>query len=306
MNWVYITDVLSKTEPFLWLTVLGSAFVGEKKAHAATSPKTQSGRYDEVPPSYGALKIFVILKFLGSLVYPAFIGGLLPGHLSQRALHTLYLTAYWAVYLLSSICVFFVMAALIRRSLQPLPGLSTAALTVFKWAAFLAFILAITAHLPVFGPRTLDLLLNEVSISFLLCICAFELSLLTLLLRQMRRLGMCLRSRPIGLALGLALLSFMDLSDAATANTPQHLQDVVAAYNEMANIFVPLFWTFYILRPEPKRLPHALSPASRLMKWNEIALKLGVSGKQAETVPFISGVESTVDAILDRFKERAG
>ncbi len=99
------------------------------------------------------------------------------------------------------------------------------------------------------------------------------------------------------------MLSLADLSDAATANMSQHVQDIVATFNEITNIFVPLLWTFYILRPEPKRLPHALSPASRLMKWNEIALKLGMGGRQAETVPFISGVESTVDAILERYKE---
>ncbi len=57
--------------------------------------------------------------------------------------------------------------------------------------------------------------------------------------------------------------------------------------------------------PEPKRQPHSLSPASSLMKWNEVALKLGMGGRQAEHVPFISGVESKVDAVLERFKARA-
>ncbi len=217
-----------------------------------------------------------------------------------------YSLSYWCSYLLASISVFFVMAALLRRSLQPLPGLSTAALALFRWAALLALLLALTAHLPIFGVTNYKLLLNETSISFVLCICAFELSLLSLLLGNIRRLGMCLRSRPIGFAFGLVMLSIMDLSNAATINMSQHVQNIVATWSEITNVSVTLLWIFYILRPEPKRLPHGLSPASRLMKWNEIALKLGVSGKQAESVPFISGVESTVDAILERFKGRVG
>ena len=300
VDWNAITDTLNKVEPILWALVLVSIYYGRMRQAPGAVQR------DEVPPDYRALTAFVSFRLLGATVEPFLLNGWNPCHLGHRSAAILSISYYWLVYLLASICVFFFMAALIRKSLQPLPGLATAALIVFRWAALLALAIAATAHLPVFGIVSPQLFLNEISISFLLCICAFELSLLTLLLRQMRRLGMCLRSRPIGFALGLAMLSLMDLCNVATINLAKHTQDVAAALNEITNNCVPLLWTFYILRPEPKRLPHGLSPASRLMKWNEIALKLGVSGKQAETVPFISGVESTVDAILERFKGRAG
>ncbi len=290
----------------MWLLVLISIHAGENRQKEKETKRAQAQPFDETPPSYRAFRIFVLLKFFGSLIYPPLLRGLLPFDIAPRKFAIASESAYWFLYIASGICVFFVLAALLRRSLQPLPGLSSAALILFRWAVFLALLLAATAHLPVFGVSSLQLLLNEISVSFVLCLCVFELSLLSMLIGQIRRLGMCLRSRPIGLAFGLCVLSLADLCNGATLNMSPHVQNVVASINEYCNYFATALWAFYIWRPEPKRLPHGLSPASRLMKWNELALKLGVSGKQAETVPFISGVEATVDAILERFKGRAG
>jgi hypothetical protein len=53
--------------------------------------------------------------------------------------------------------------------------------------------------------------------------------------------------------------------------------------------------------PEPRRNAHSLAPASKLMRWNEIALKLELTGKQGEQTPFIAGVQLVVDTILDKY-----
>ena len=142
--------------------------------------------------------------------------------------------------------------------------------------------------------------LDEVSVSFALCVCTFEISLLTLLLTRLERLGMCLRSRPVGLAVGLTLMGLMDLVSAVTLNLSEHYLLWIGTMNELVTFFSLAVWIFYIVFPEPPRNPHSLSPASKLMRWNEIALKLELSGRQAEPAPFISGVESVVVGIMKK------
>ncbi len=307
MTATYILAVLTNAEPCAWLvTLIAIYFCGERRTRRLQSSSLKNVRNDETPPDYRPLGAFVVCRLLSSLAYPILIGRVLPLGISAHTARIVNEALYWTFYLLSTVCVFFVMAVIIRNSLRPLPGLSSAALIVFRWASFLALVIALTAHLPIFGLRNGILWLNEASISFSLCVCTFETSLLVMLLRQLRRLGLCLRSRPIGFALGITLLGCMDLVSAITLNASTRVVVSVSLLNEGVIFFVLTLWTYYIVAPEPKRLAHSLSPASGLMKWNEIALKLGVSGKQAEQTPFISGVESTVDAILERFKSRAG
>ncbi len=211
-----------------------------------------------------------------------------------------YYLLFWTLYVLATVSVFLIIAALLKNSLRPLPGLSSATVIVFRWASVLALVIALTAHIPVFGIRNLPVWLDEVSVSFALCVCTFEISLLTLLLTRLERLGMCLRSRPVGLAIGLTLMGCMDLVSAVTLNLPDRYLLWIGTVNELTTYFALAIWIFYIVFPEPPRNPHSLSPASKLMRWNEIALKLELSGRQAEPAPFISGVEAVVAGIMKK------
>ncbi len=88
-------------------------------------------------------------------------------------------------------------------------------------------------------------------------------------------------------------------------NAPPKIATAIGFSQEIGIIFVVSMWSFYILRPEPKRLPHSLSPASRLSKWDDIAKRIGVAQKEAEHVPFIATVEAVVDSILEKYKKEA-
>ena len=299
-------NVLNICEPLAWLAVLLAVRAGSRRVSAVSSKsRSNDAQTDETPPEYGSLQLFAISKVVISLVYSVLIGHVLPISISSRTSRLGFESTFWTLYLFSTVCAFFIMAAVLRRSFQPLPGLATAALIVFRYAAVLAFGIALTAHLPTFSPHHLVAWADEVSFSFMACVCAFEVTVLVMLTAQLNRLGMFLRSRPIGIAFGLAVLGGMDLVQALTINlSPDVVQKVGLTY-EAGVYLAALTWTFYILRPEPRRVPHSLSPASRLMKWNEIAMKLELAGKQAEHVPFISGVESIVDSILKRSESRA-
>ncbi len=289
----------------MWLLVLLALLVGAKRKYGNDQSRERNGKYDEVPPNYSALNVFAATKFLISLIYLILEDRISLFGLSPNAVKLTYTFLFWSLYFASTVCVFFVMAALLKRSLQPLPGFSSAALILFRWASIIALLIALTAHIPVFGVGNWRVMMDEVDISFLLCVCAFEISLLVLLIGQIQQLGMCLMSRPVGIAFGLAVLGVADLISALTISMPPRIVNIVNFSGECAAFFISTLWIFYIWRPEPKRLPTSLSQASRLMKWNEIALKLEINGKQPEHVPFIAGVEATVDAILEKFKERA-
>ncbi len=96
------------------------------------------------------------------------------------------------------------------------------------------------------------------------------------------------------------MMGFMDLITAAEYVAPSRYLVWLEVVNQITILTAIAIWIYYIILPEPLRKPHSLSQASRLMKWNDIAIKLELNGKQAETVPFISGVESVVVGILKK------
>lgn len=306
MSQSQLLSILTKTEPLLWLLLLVVLQLAGKLTQLRHRAALRGEKPpEEQPPDYLPVKLFILCKWLWAMAYSVLFSNLLSLHLAPKSKALAYAGISWTIYFCSAVCAVYVMGAILRRGLAPLPGLSTAAWVIFRWAAVLAFLLALTAHIPIFGIRDVENWLDEMTVSFLLCICIFELSILLLFLTQLRRLGMFLLSRPIGLAIGLAILGLLDLMIGATANAPPRIAAVANLAQEIGIVFVAAMWSFYILRREPRRLPHSLSPASRLSKWDDIAKRIGVAHKEAEHVPFITTVESVVDSILERHKERA-
>ena len=291
-----------RAEPLSWLTVLIVLYFTRdsiKESGAKLAGKNRKG--DALVPAHKLLSIFAGLRLISTLAIPIFMDRKLQLGLSAHRSHVLYYSTFWVLYVLTTLCVFLIIAALLRNSLRPLPGLSSAAVLVFRWASGLALVIALTAHIPVFGIHNLPIWLDEVSVSFALCVCTFEISLLALLLTRLERLGMCLRSRPVGLAIGLTLMGLMDLVSAMTLNLPDHYLLWIGTVNELVTFFSLAIWIYYIVFPEPPRNPHSLSPLSKLMRWNEVAMRLELSGRQAEPAPFISGVESIVIGVMKKY-----
>ena len=301
MNLTRHLSLLIHAESYAWLLVLVALYVGGSRREVRSrNGGLRTARVDEAPPNYRALTVFAMTRFLTTLLYPIFVEWQLQIGLNPLVMRLLYYWLYWTFYLVGTIALFFFIEALIKNSLKPLPGLSSAAVLVFRWASSLSFVLALTAHIPVLGKLPLHFLIDEVNYSFVVCVCSFELTLVVLLLTQLQRLGMCLRSRPVGLGIGLTIIGCMDLASAAMQGLSPSSTNWFLTVNEITDLAALAIWMYYIILPEPLRNPHSLSPASRLMKWNEIALKLELNGKQAETVPFISGVESVVVGIMKK------
>ncbi len=301
MNLTSHLDLLTHAEALTWLLLLLALYVGGGRREIQLKKSAiRSARVDEVPPDYRALAAFAVTRLFTSFLYAFLVERTAPFGLSGRQAFVLYYSLYWTLYLIGTVSVFFFMASLMKNSLKPVPGFSAAVTLVFRWASLLALVLALTAHIPVFGIRNVQLWMNEVSISFALCVCAFEVLLLGLLLTRLQKLGMCLRSRPVGFAIGLTVLGCIDLASAVTINAPAHYLLWEQTSGEVLTLLAIAGWIYYIILPEPLRNAHSLSPASPMLKWNEIALKLGLNGKQAESAPFISHVESVVASVLKK------
>lgn len=294
-------SILTDIEPFAWLMVLLGFYFGGKR-RTLLSRRNSIGLLEKVeePPDYRALGVFVALRLLNSIAYLVMTNTPIAQQLGERLTLTLYAVLYWTIYLLSTISVFFVMGALLKNSLKPLPGLCSAVLIAFRWAAILALLVALTAHIPIYGVKDVQHWLNEVSVSFTICVCSFEISLMVLLVLRLDRLGMSLRSRAVGLALGLTILGMVDIVSAVTYNLGEGFQSWIAPVDELLTIASLVMWTMYVVFPEPARNAHSLPAASKLMRWNEIALQFGTAGRPAESDPFISRVEVTVATILKK------
>ncbi len=295
--------MLTGAEPLAWLlTLLLLYFGGERRTKLLKQSPITVANAGEHPPDYRALGVFAGLKLLSTLARPILRDQVFPLGMTPHTAHVVYAAVYWTLYLLSTVCVFFVIGALLKNSLGPLPGLAAAAMVVYRWAAVLALVIASTAHIPVFGIHNAAAWLTEVTTSFALCVCSFEISILILLCSQLSRLGMCLRSRPVGLVFGLLAISLVNIVSAVTVNLPARALGWIALLNEAVVLFILLLWAFYIILPEPKRSPHSLPITSRLMRWDQIAMKLELNGRQAQQTPFIAGVQLIVDGILDKYK----
>ncbi len=290
--------LLYQLRPLGWLMVLLAVyFCGERRRGGIFTTVE-----DELPPNYRALGIFAALRLCCCLFSPLFTDRVLPTGLSLHAAHRLYVGTYWTFNLLSFLCIFFVLAAVLRNSLKSLPGLSAAATLVFRWTAVFALTLTLTAHLPIFGIHSFQAWLAEMDLSFALCVLFFEATMLVLLIMRLGRLGMCLRSRSVGLAFGLTVFGTTYLLSAITSRLPGGGAIWLQWLINLTVLGVLAMWVLYIVLPEPKRHSHSLAPASKLMRWNEIALKLELSSRPSEPAPFISGVQLIVDGILDKYR----
>jgi hypothetical protein len=282
VNLTHILDGFNALEAALWTFALLS-FLRTKVRH-------------ELP----ALGVF----FAASLVSPAvflilrFGADRLP--ISPRLVYDIYFYSWWPLYILSTLAAFFSIQQIIRSALAPLPGLSSLGVLFFRWAGFLSVVIAITAHLADLQELGVTRWVTRLLVSFALCMCLFEVSLLSLLALTSRLLGLTFRSRVFGVSLGLALLGIIQFFNLAFTSEGKNVVSGVSIGCELVTVATLMMLIFYILRPEPQRGMLAAEKASTLMRWNEIVREMGVGPPlPVERVPnFMEEVETLVERIM--------
>ena len=247
-----------------------------------------------------ALGVFFGIRLLAPAIFLMCRYG--SGWLPMTLLYSVYYYSWWPLYICSALAAFFSIQQIIRCALSPLPGLSSLGVLFFRWAGLLSVVIAITAHLADIQGVTIRLWITKLLISFALCMCLFEVSLLTLLALTSRVLGFTLRSRVFGVSLGLALLGVTEFFDLALTQNGGAMVSSVSTICQLVTLTTLLILIFYLARPEPERGMLAAEKASTLMRWNEIVREMGVGPPlPVERVPnFMEDVESLVERIMKR------
>ena len=208
---------------------------------------------------------------------------------------------YWLGFLLTSGLLFMSCLDVYRQTMAPLPGLARMGTTVFSWAA-IASVLVTATTLTSIAPGQDRL--AKIGLQLLRCAGATELCLLALLLLSMRAIGLSMRSRPLGFALGLGLMASVDCAKSAVAMLQAGASPDVQLGLEFSSVLTFGIWIAYALMPEPAAKAVTVPVNSAIYKWDKIARVLGRTETQVAVQPsqsfFLVDVEKVVERAFTR------
>ena len=220
-----------------------------------------------------------------------------------------YYSVYWVGTALANIAAIAVLYELFCAASKPFAGLQDLAKIVFKWAAgsilCIAFVVFISnaASASGAGFHWLTLSIHD----FERIVSLMECALLIFLFVGSQHLGLSMKNRVFGFALGFgfdALCQLLVFSTLMNRVTKIPLGSELLPIGYYVSL---LIWMVYLVKPEPSRESIHIPLTSPLLRWNEIALQMGHTGKLAvaNSEPFMPQVERLVERVLQKeFIER--
>ncbi len=220
-----------------------------------------------------------------------------------------YYSVYWVGTALANIAAIAVLYELFCAAFKPFAGLQDLAKIVFKWAAgfilCVAFVVFISNVASAGGTPNHWLTLSvhdfERTVSLMQC------ALLIFLFVGSQQLGLSMKNRVFGFALGFgfdALCQLLVFSALMNRVTKIPLGSELLPIGYYVSL---LIWMVYLVKPEPSRESVHIPLTSPLLRWNEIALQMGHTGKLGviNPEPFMPQVERLVERVLQKeFVER--
>jgi hypothetical protein len=222
-----------------------------------------------------------------------------------------YYSVYWIGTALANMLVIAVLYELFCAAFKPFAGLQDLAKIVFKWAAGamlligLVLFLSQTRSAPGAPYRWLASDIHD----FERIVSVMEFALLIFLFVGSQQLGLAMKTRVFGFALGFGfdaicrLLIYLALLGSHPSKIPLWERLLAEAY------FVSLLiWLGYLLKPESSTAPVHIPVTSPLLRWNEVAQQLGHSGGKVALFspePFLPQSERIVHQVLkEEYVER--
>jgi hypothetical protein len=214
----------------------------------------------------------------------------------------IYSFGFFAMYIASTVLLFFICIEIFRSALAAFPGIAKLAIVIFRWAAFVSVIVSLTsisyAHKGIY-------IVADISYGLMRSVSVLELCLLAFLCLSMNALRLTVRDLSFGIALGFGIMSSADFILASWISRVASLTDPLQFVYESLIIGTLVIWTVYSVIPEPARKPVLMPASSTIYRWNEIASALGHTGtKVAVQQPansfFLSDVERVVEKVLAR------
>jgi len=226
----------------------------------------------------GATRKFIFLtsllsvKLVSDLVCMSLLSFSSKG-IERHLAYQLYFYVYWLSYALEAILSLLVIYSIFKLAMEPLKGLQTLGMLVFRWVAAISIAVALgvafTPHLS--GLKFMVAMVTQLQqTSSILTLC-----LLLFVCFAIRPMGLSYRSRIFGISFGLGFLAATDLVRSAWLSHSSQVYSLVNIVSGLAVCLTFLVWSAYFAIPEPKRRLIVLPTTSPFLRWNQISLALG-------------------------------
>lgn len=221
----------------------------------------------------------------------------------------LYFYAYWGVYLVTAVLIFFVVQEIYAELMRPVPQLKRLGMMAFRWASCISGVVALTIAVSatVLPAKELAERLIYTAQLMMHCVDTIELCMLGFVALTIHHLGRSFRSPMFGISLGFGLQAAMEFG-VLSFDKWNHAQ--VWSSSELvlqvSITVVLLTWTTYFILPEPvsEREVSYIAAQSPILRWNDVAQALGHSSPRVATGTstgfFLQDVERVVDRVMAR------
>ena len=249
---------------------------------------------------FPAMGMYLALRIASTPVLFLLLSGNLLVHWQMWAV--LYFYVYYAVYIASTLLLFFICMEVFRSALSSFSGLMKLGIVIFRWAVLASVIVTFSSIS--FAHRGM-LILPDIGYGLMKSVSIMELCLLGFLCLSMNALDLPIRDVSFGIALGFGMMAANDLTIALFINLHSSLTAPLQFVYQSVVLIALGVWVAYAAAPEPVRRPVVVAANSTIYRWNEIASALGHTGTQiAVQQPansfFLTDVEKVVEKVLSR------
>lgn len=179
---------------------------------------------------------------------------------------------YWISDAIEAVFLFCTIISIYRLAMEPLKGLQSMGMMMFRWAGAISIMVAITIAL---GPHLTAIRfitravtqLQQTQSVLILCMLLFVCI-------AIQPMGLSYRSRVFGVSMGLGFIATTDLVTSAFLSY-HRMVSYVSICSSIALCITLLTWTVYFAIPEPKRRMIVLPTTSPFFRWNQISMALG-------------------------------
>jgi hypothetical protein len=212
------------------------------------------------------------VKFISSLTCVTLIA-FSSRRIERHLAYQMYFYVYWVSYAMEAILSLLVIYSIFKLAMEPLKGLQTLGMLVFRWVAAISIAVALgvafTPHLS--GLKFMVAMVTQLQqTSSILTLC-----LLLFVCFAIRPMGLSYRSRIFGVSFGLGFLATTDLVRSAWLSHSSQMYSTVNIISGLAVCLTLIIWSAYFAFPEPKRRLIVLPTTSPFLRWNQISLALG-------------------------------
>ncbi len=212
-----------------------------------------------------------------------------------------YFYAYYAVYIASSVILYFVCIEVFRSALSAFSGLQRLGTVVFRWAALASVIVSLST---LSFEHSRVLMITHVANRLMHSVSILELCLLAFLCLSMNALRLSVRDMAFGISLGFGVMSANDfIVGALLARNTSLTGPLQFVYQSVILVLLGM-WITYATLPEPARQPLVMPVNSIILRWNEIASVLGYTGTQVAVQPAGGFVLTDVERVAERMPIR--